>query len=576
MAALCGAAIAAISCSRAAMEEDFLLPEEEARNEVAADNGTLVHFRAIQTQTKAQFGEEEGTGVRPTLWTSNDSEVKLSLNYGSAVAAEVTPSADFRSATFDATFDFTGLAGPFTFYSVSPASAAQALSPSREAWKVTIPCEQTPSATSVDEAGIILASTSASYTSATAVGDVDLYFNHLTAYGRMSLGNFSLADGETVQAVELTATTPIVGDWYWHTSGSTITDYGASSTLTIHTALTSDIWFACAPVSVDNEMMSVTVITTAGSYEQLVEFPAGASFEAGRAAVFTVDMDGAEFTAASGSGTPSGDFTLVTDASVLQAGDEIIITNVDATYGLGPANTSGSTPYRQAVTVSATGNVLTNTGTATVLTLRAGNTSGTWALDTGNGYLVTTSTKNSLSTAASISDASSWSVSIVGEQADIQAQSGTYYRLLYNYNSGTPRFSAYGSSSTLAKPAIYRRGGGGASTSADPMLTHSDYGCYLGTGLTRTLVDGDDQVTRAYNVNGILTYTIIDPATVEELEISGYSRGLVKGDAVTVTVNWRRGTASVLSDTYTMKVIKEKGPKVWLGNGTGNGFIIKK
>lgn len=78
MAALCGAAIAAISCSRAAMEEDILLPEEEARNEVAADNGTLVHFRAIQTQTKAQFGEEEGTGVRPTLWTSNDSgETKI-------------------------------------------------------------------------------------------------------------------------------------------------------------------------------------------------------------------------------------------------------------------------------------------------------------------------------------------------------------------------------------------------------------------------------------------------------------------------------------------------------------------
>ena len=557
----------------------FSCTSEETPEQVVNDGakapaaGRVVHFRALQTGTKAQFGTPED-GLYPTLWTANDSEVKLSLNYGTAIPADVLPSQDFRSATFDATFDFSGVTGPYTFYSVSPASAAQALSPSREAWKVTIPCVQTPTTGSVDEAGIILAATSIAYDEAAAVSMVDLYFNHLTAYGRMSLANMDLQTGETVSAVELTVTTPIVGDWYWNTSGSSITDYGASSTLTINTSGVSDIWFACAPVDVSEEMMTVTVFTNKGFFEQLVEFPANRRFEAGRTAVFTVDMDGADFTSSEGGGTPTGDFTLLTDAASLAAGDQIIIANIDANAALGPANTGGNTPYRQAVEVSAVGSVLSNIGTATILTLCDGSTSGTWALDTGSGYLTTTSTKNSLSTASSISDESSWSFSIVGGEATIVAQSGIYNHL--RYNGSSPRFSAYASSSSTAKPAVYRRSAGGGSASADPMLAESEYGCYLGTGLERTFVAGTDQVTRAYSEYDVLTYTIVEPGSVEELEISGYSKGKVKGDPVTVTVNWRIGTTSVLSQSYTMKVIKEEGPKVWLSDGNGNGVIIKK
>lgn len=570
-------ALAAFACAR---EEDWWQEDEISRE---ARHGRVenpfvknVHFRAEQTDTKAQFGELED-GAYPTLWTDNDTQVKLSLNYATAVGADVIPSADFRSATFDATFDFSGVTGTFRFYSVSPASAAQALSPSREAWKVTIPCEQTPSESSVDEAGIILASTSAEYASISDVSDVDLYFTHLTAYGRMSLSNLALAQGEEVSAVELTVTTPIVGDWYWNTVGTSITDYGASSTLTINTTRTSDIWFACAPVDVSGEMMSVTVFTNLGYYEQLVEFPADRQFTAGQAAVFSVDMAGAEQTLYGG-GTPSGDFTLLTDASTLQAGDEIIITNIDGTYGLGAISSNSN--YRTAVGVSATGSVLSSIGNAVVLTLRAGNQSGTWAFQDGSSYLTSPSTDNNyLQNSSSITDNSSWSISIdSNNQATIVAQAGNRTHLRYNYNNGTPRFSTYAySSSSVAKPAIYHRSSGGSSApSADPMLSNSDYGCYLGTGLNRVLEAGVDQVTRAYSGTGVLTYTIINAAAVEELEISGYSKDKLKGSAVSLTVNWRIGASSVLSSTYTMKVIKEEGPKVWLSDGNGKGVIIKK
>jgi len=563
---LFAAALAVASCT-AEMDFDPVMPEESATE---ASGIRTVHFNAIQTDTKAQFGTPVN-GSYPTLWTANDQKVKLSLNYGSAIEADVTPTSDFSNASFDAEFNFSGVTGPYTFYSVSPSSAAYALSPSREAWKVRIPCEQTPSASSVDEAGIILAASSIEFADAVDIQNVDLQFCHLTAYGRMSLSNLNLASGETVSAVELTATTPIVGDWYWETSGTTITDYGASSTLTINTSRTSDIWFACAPVDVGGEMMYLRVYTSKGSYEQIVEFPSGRSFVAGRTAVFTVNMSGADFTEA-GSGTGTGAFELVTDASTLQAGDEVLIVYTAGSKSMGAS--AGN--YRNPVDVTISNGAIASTGDAVVLTLAAGSTSGTWALKDGSNYLTSPSsgTNNYLLNSSTVSANSSWSVSITSAgAATIVASAGS--RTYLRYNTNNPRFSCYQSSSVnnTVTPSIYRRTS--ASAGPDPLLAESAYGCYLGTGYTRTLDAGIDQVTRSYDQYGFETYTLIDPSDVEELEITGYKRGYIKGDGFPVTVNWRRGTTTVLSQNYSMTIIKEEGPKVWLSDGT-HGVIIKK
>ena len=122
----------------------------------------------------------------------------------------------------------------------------------------------------------------------------------------------------------------------------------------------------------------------------------------------------------------------------------------------------------------------------------------------------------------------------------------------------------------------YAGGASSGSIAADPLLEHSNYGCYLGGSLDREYNPGTDQIMRSYNASGVQTYTIINPDSVEELEISGYSKGKIKGDAVSVSVNWRTGTSNKHSGSYNMKVLKEDGPKVWLGNGSGKGFIIKK
>ena len=103
-----------------------------------------------------------------------------------------------------------------------------------------------------------------------------------------------------------------------------------------------------------------------------------------------------------------------------------------------------------------------------------------------------------------------------------------------------------------------------------------EYGCYLGTGLEWILAPGTDQVTRAYDADGVQTYTLIDPSDVEELEITGYTRSMTQGSSASIQVRWHKGSSLLLTSSYPMTVIKEEGPKVWLGDGTGRGFIIKK
>jgi hypothetical protein len=71
-------------------------------------------------------------------------------------------------------------------------------------------------------------------------------------------------------------------------------------------------------------------------------------------------------------------------------------------------------------------------------------------------------------------------------------------------------------------------------------------------------------------------FVLLNPSSKEQLVVSGYDPSLVKGDRVTVSVRYRKGKKTLLNRTYTLTVVREDGPKVWLGNGSGEGFIIMK
>ena len=540
-------ALAALSGCRNAEQE---VPE--------ASSVKTVRFHAGAAPTRTAFAEAVD-GVYQTLWTENDSDILLSLNYGKAEASAVTPSADGTTASFEASFDASATSAPYTFYAVSPASAARAISPSRSAWSVYIAAFQHPSALSVDEDAQLLVAKSAA--SATLPGEVDLHFSHLTAYGRIALKNLELGDA-TVSKVDLIFSTPVVGEWYWGEDG-TLTANGDSHTITLDTDASGDLWFACAPVDVSGQTLKLVVFTDQGNLTREITFPEGRKFNSGKVARFSVDMAGIEI--------QGGDtFVVVTDASELQVGDEVLVVSKDGTYALGAQQSS----YRKEVSVNATGGVIADPGEATVLTLELGSAIGTWSFRTGNAYLASTSSGNNLTEVASKNANASWKVTVSSSATLIQAQAGG--SKLLKHNPSAHRFSCYKNSSTnVENVVLYRKGSVPTSVEDDPLTAYDAYGSYL-TGVERTYEPGVDQLLRSYP-DGKLKFAILRAADKEQLVVSGFDPSLAKGDAVTVTVAWRKGLNFLLKEeSFDLKVVKEDGPKVWLGDGSGQGLILKK
>ena len=133
--------------------------------------------------------------------------------------------------------------------------------------------------------------------------------------------------------------------------------------------------------------------------------------------------------------------TLVTDASTLKVGDEIIIAAKDNDFAMGEQKTNN----RAAVAVTKSEDKLTLTAGVQKLTLKQGAKENTFAFDTGSGYLyAASSSKNHLKTESKLSDNSSWSVAIADGKATVIAQ-GANTRNVMKYNSNGKLFACYAS-----------------------------------------------------------------------------------------------------------------------------------
>ena len=147
---------------------------------------------------------------------------------------------------------------------------------------------------------------------------------------------------------------------------------------------------------------------------------------------------------------------LVTKASDLKAGDQIIIAALDSDAAM---STTQNTNNRGQAAVTKDGSTLSYGADVQVLTLEAGNVADTFALSAGDGqYLyAASSSANNLKTASSITDNASWTVAIddATGAATVTAK-GTNTRNVLRYNASSSLFSCYASSSTQKNIAIYK------------------------------------------------------------------------------------------------------------------------
>ena len=180
-----------------------------------------------------------------------------------------------------------------------------------------------------------------------------------------------------------------------------------------------------------------------------------------------------EITYTTGSGGDSGDdsgdvsggnsectWQLVTDASTLKVGDEIVIAASDANYALG---TTQNSKNRSATAITQNNNnTITIDDKVQIITLCDGLQDNTLGFSVGSaGFLYAASSSENQLKSKSIRDNNcDWVISITNGIATIKAQ-GTYTRNIMRYNpnnSSSPIFACYASSSTIGSlPAIYKK-----------------------------------------------------------------------------------------------------------------------
>ena len=397
-------------------------------NVTPSENTQTITFTALTPDTKTHFGEKAGTAY-PTLWTGNE-QVAVSYNGGAKTTASVSGSGKSASISAETVVDRN--AAEHKFMLASPAAAITSLDSGGDIY-FTIPSVQTPGEGTCDEAAQIIYAT-ASCTAEALNSNISLTFKHLTAYGNMSV---VLPEGAgKVNKIELlTAATGLTGSYGYGSLG--LMEDVKKDELTILTDKTTGIFFACAPADLNGKKLVVTVTTDKGVYEKDINLTGkNLSFKAGKVSKFTVTGFKPLVTES---------WNIVTDASTLKVGDEIIIAAKDTDYAIGVANENNF----GVANIIKSGNTLENPSenNVSVLTLEAGTKANTFALKCSSGYLyAASSSSNYLKVQKNIDDNASWSITISNTAATIKSN-GTNTRNTIKYNPNTsnnnPLFSCY-------------------------------------------------------------------------------------------------------------------------------------
>ena len=237
---------------------------------------------------------------------------------------------------------------------------------------------------------------------------------------------------------------------------------------------------------------------------------------------------------AGGGGDDDADtWTLVKNVNDLAAGDQVVIAASGSDYAL---STTQNNNNRGQAAVTKNGETITFGNDVQVLTLQTGYVNGTLAFYTGNGYLhAASSSSNYLRTETTLSNNSSWTITITNTGiATIKAQ-GTYTKNWLRYNSSSSIFSCY--SSGQGDVSIYKKGGsggGGSTPDPDPIpvtsvsLDKTSHTMNEGETVTLTATvtpnnaddqtvswkSSDDAIAKVNNTNGVVTAVSPGNATI--------------------------------------------------------------
>ncbi len=404
--------------------------------EMAEETGVSFNVTMQGPETKATFGTAEA-GKYPVLWQEGD-EVKVmarktpgAKNDATVVEGKkytVSVAQEGKTASFVAECP-SKATSPYQFFVLSPNSAFVSCGddePNQDYIQFTVPASQTPTATSVDPAGII--TLGASTQSAEVPEAINLTFKHLTAYGLLTLNNLSTG-GKAVKSITLTfdESLGVSGRWMYHPSTGAVNVNNKGNVITINTDKTENVYFACGPVDISGTTLKVSVAIEGGNLIKDITVPAGKVFKAGTISKFAIDMTGATEEAAKVFAPVA-----VADLATLKAGDQIIIASVDqitAALGRVAISTTQNTSNREGVSIGSLidsdGKLVNPTSGVQIITLKAGTVDNCFLMETEEGqylYCSATSAKNQLRTGADTDEKANWKIYADGDKTRIASQ----------------------------------------------------------------------------------------------------------------------------------------------------------
>lgn len=405
-------------------------------NVTPSESTQTITFTALTPDTKTYFGEKTGNAY-PTLWTGNE-QVAVSYNGGAKTTASVSGSG--KSASISAETVVDGNAEEHKFILASPAAAITSFDKSGDFY-FTIPSVQTPGEGTCDEAAQIIYAT-ASCTAEALNSNISITFKHLTAYGNMSVV-LPEGAGKVKQIELLTAATGLTGSYGYGSLG--LKEDVKKDELTILTDKTTGIFFACAPADLNGKNLVVTVTTDKGVYEKDIDLTGKTlSFTAGKVSKFTV-------TGFKMKALVTESWNLVTDASTLKVGDELVIASNEK--GVVAGNIINDYLSEVTSTFSEDMSTIAELGQgAVVFTL--GGKADAWTLSNSEGKLLGCTAVKKVAWA---NGTTTWKISIgTNSNATIQSTYTSYGRFLYNVQS--TRFTTYTSdpNAGMLLPQFYR------------------------------------------------------------------------------------------------------------------------
>ena len=435
----------------------FTACSNDLTEDVTPSQEFTVQINAVENLSRTHFGNLN-EGKYPTLWDATD-KITASLANGQNKTSNVATyvSDDNKSASFNVELNTTNATAPYVVYAVSPSTAVvSGINANYKSWNLNIPSSQEPSATSCDPAAQIVVAQSDS--SETLPSSVDMKFEHLTAYAKINFINATLGDAK-VESINIEADQYIAGRFYYYIADNTdgnkageIVQNGATKIITITTSELNDVWVALAPTAVSK--LTFTINTDKGTITK--EVAVDKEFKSGVVATFNVDMTGKTIA------TPIV-YQLVTDASTLAVGDNVIIAAKDSAVAMGITQNDNNRAQTAVTKSSDNSSISSPSSDVQTFTLEAGSSDGTFAFKCINGeeadkYIyaaASSSSKNYLRSQTTKDAKSSWNITISETgAATIKAADTAITRNTIRYNSSSTIFSCYASGQQDV--AIYR------------------------------------------------------------------------------------------------------------------------